>query len=607
MICFGTLKGPHFDLLTLPYKKYLTSYFQKLGNASQLFSTATKNDEYNSYIKYNAWPIRQLEYSYMIEKFEECVFPGARILDAGCGVSAIPFLWASYGAEVTAVDFDQENIHLMEQMNQQEYYGEGKKITLGCYDITDLPYEDEYFDIVTSISVIEHLDYPFTFHAFAELYRVLKPGGVFVCTVDCIPGDEGKKEMRFALSAEDIKEVLENFSDEVDEDTKNFRDFKLDSDQVREFWSSHYYDGIGYEGDRGYLSVGFCIKKQQRKMATLRRKEILEILRFADRSDEQLAKQAKSFCCIKDWSILKQLRAIEYLSHGPQGNIGILSDDELIYEYLRGKLNTVYRCLESSVVYDQILLDFTKGEWGRTRQVDMLKRSIDQLSEQGWLHVLFLYGTGIKCAFDNSGREVLMWSEVVQRFASDERVNILFPVAPEPPYHLFSGSYLGISHLILSKGNQQLCKAEEGQADFLEEMRQWAGYAPVYDVNESIRYGNEFNKIWVKNHVIGFENEQLKRVVLEINQDREARLADIFTLTAEAKYLSEEILQLQADRKQMLLDIQVLNDALSEAQNQLTLIEEQATIRLGDVLKLNELAKEQRAEIQRLQGQNKQF
>lgn len=45
-------------------------------------------------------------------------------------------------------------------------------------DAENLPFEDNYFDIVFSDNVLEHLDNPF--EVFNEVYRVLKPGGYFL-------------------------------------------------------------------------------------------------------------------------------------------------------------------------------------------------------------------------------------------------------------------------------------------------------------------------------------------------------------------------------------------------------------------------------------------
>jgi SAM-dependent methyltransferase len=50
-------------------------------------------------------------------------------------------------------------------------------------DLTRIPYPDNTFDCIVSLSVIEHV--PATELALSELYRVLAPGGRLLVTTDC--------------------------------------------------------------------------------------------------------------------------------------------------------------------------------------------------------------------------------------------------------------------------------------------------------------------------------------------------------------------------------------------------------------------------------------
>lgn len=92
------------------------------------------------------------------------LFRGARLLDAGCG-RYLEFS-RELGADVTAVGVDLETT--LETRNVQSPYGVRA-------NLEHLPFPADYFDIVISRSVIEHLEQPL--HVFREFQRVLKPGG----------------------------------------------------------------------------------------------------------------------------------------------------------------------------------------------------------------------------------------------------------------------------------------------------------------------------------------------------------------------------------------------------------------------------------------------
>lgn len=67
----------------------------------------------------------------------------------------------------------------------------GDKATFVVGDMTNTGLPSESFDVVYSCGAFEHLDEP----NFDEPYRLLKNGGLFLCTV-CI-GDRGKVETEF--------------------------------------------------------------------------------------------------------------------------------------------------------------------------------------------------------------------------------------------------------------------------------------------------------------------------------------------------------------------------------------------------------------------------
>jgi SAM-dependent methyltransferase len=93
-----------------------------------------------------------------------------KILDAGCGTGAMLSYLRAYG-RVVGVDISSEALRLA-----------GKRDVEGCEllqsSLTDLPFLDGAFDLITSFDVICCIDDDAL--AFGELSRVLKPGGRMV-------------------------------------------------------------------------------------------------------------------------------------------------------------------------------------------------------------------------------------------------------------------------------------------------------------------------------------------------------------------------------------------------------------------------------------------
>jgi 2-polyprenyl-3-methyl-5-hydroxy-6-metoxy-1,4-benzoquinol methylase len=95
-------------------------------------------------------------------------------LDVGCAVGFYVERFAALGWEAHGVDISEWAVE------------EGRRRGVGNLAVgaaTDLPHEDESFDFVTSIDVIEHLE-PWDSQAMVhEIHRVLRPGGLaFVAT-----------------------------------------------------------------------------------------------------------------------------------------------------------------------------------------------------------------------------------------------------------------------------------------------------------------------------------------------------------------------------------------------------------------------------------------
>jgi len=94
-----------------------------------------------------------------------------RVLDIGCGSHPL-FLLTTRFAERYGLD----------RVPSNDFKEQG--ITLINHDIETkrLPFEDEFFDVVTMLAVFEHLETPVLRSILTEIRRVLRPGGSYVMT-----------------------------------------------------------------------------------------------------------------------------------------------------------------------------------------------------------------------------------------------------------------------------------------------------------------------------------------------------------------------------------------------------------------------------------------
>jgi SAM-dependent methyltransferase len=113
------------------------------------------------------------------------VGPGDRVLDLGCGGGRHAFEVYRRGADVTAVDMNQDELDQVEGLfGAMKVAGEapaGAAAETVNGDATNLPFDDASFDRIIAAEVMEHI--PDDAKALGELARVLKPGGLVAVTV----------------------------------------------------------------------------------------------------------------------------------------------------------------------------------------------------------------------------------------------------------------------------------------------------------------------------------------------------------------------------------------------------------------------------------------
>ncbi len=101
------------------------------------------------------------------------------VLDLGCGVGRHSLFLAESGFTVHAIDGSISGIQYLKE-SCKSLTGSVEAI---CGDMTNLPYNDSYFDYILAWNVIYHGNLSVIHRVLSEVLRVLKPGGIFQFTM----------------------------------------------------------------------------------------------------------------------------------------------------------------------------------------------------------------------------------------------------------------------------------------------------------------------------------------------------------------------------------------------------------------------------------------
>jgi ubiquinone/menaquinone biosynthesis C-methylase UbiE len=102
-------------------------------------------------------------------RFAAAMVRGRRVLDAGCGVGWGSRILLDHGAaSVDGVDIDESAVRESRVRCPAGTFVRG--------DLTDLPYPEQRFEMITCFEAIEHVENPF--RGLDEFRRVLAPGGI---------------------------------------------------------------------------------------------------------------------------------------------------------------------------------------------------------------------------------------------------------------------------------------------------------------------------------------------------------------------------------------------------------------------------------------------
>jgi len=107
--------------------------------------------------------------------FATSYISGKQVIDCACGTGLGSILFASKGAlNVRAIDSSVDAVTEAKKNNTQA----NLQIMQG--EATRIPLPDNFSDVFISLETIEHVEDDAAF--IEEAFRVLKPGGIFICS-----------------------------------------------------------------------------------------------------------------------------------------------------------------------------------------------------------------------------------------------------------------------------------------------------------------------------------------------------------------------------------------------------------------------------------------
>lgn len=152
----------------------ISALVKKQPNTLEVVDIKTKVTKYDIKSGYKVWAKTYDTEENILIKIEEPIvkkilkkYPKGKVLDLGCGTGRYSLYLDSLGHSVTGIDISMDMIEFAKQKSKQIQFIQG--------DISNLPFEDNSFDLVVSgltIHYVRNLE-----KAINEFSRVLRPGG----------------------------------------------------------------------------------------------------------------------------------------------------------------------------------------------------------------------------------------------------------------------------------------------------------------------------------------------------------------------------------------------------------------------------------------------
>jgi ubiquinone/menaquinone biosynthesis C-methylase UbiE len=113
---------------------------------------------------------------------------GKKILEIGLGTGSDFHKWIIHGAKATGIDITNSSVRLTKE-RLEIYNIKPEEYTLSIADAEMMPFRNNEFDLIYSYGVLHHT--PDTCLALSEIFRALKPGGMFKAMIYHVPSWTG--------------------------------------------------------------------------------------------------------------------------------------------------------------------------------------------------------------------------------------------------------------------------------------------------------------------------------------------------------------------------------------------------------------------------------
>ncbi len=123
----------------------------------------------------------EASYKKKLQITQEYLRPGMEVLEFGCGTGSTALIHAPHVKHIHAIDISSKMIEIARGKADA---GRAGNITFDQSSLDDFDAPDRSFDAVLGMSILHLLENKDA--AISKVYRLLKPGGIFVSSTACI-------------------------------------------------------------------------------------------------------------------------------------------------------------------------------------------------------------------------------------------------------------------------------------------------------------------------------------------------------------------------------------------------------------------------------------